>query len=89
MYDPKVVEQDDLDELYLKMTTETIELFESKDCAMVLDQCLDSTLEFVVDSLAGHFLGNEGKLDVLLMCILILQLHVKIIFCGIFNFTVF
>ena len=60
MYDPKIIENEGLDELYLKMTTETIELFESKDCSMVLDQCLDHALEFVVDSLAGHFLGSEG-----------------------------
>jgi len=47
------------DEMYKKMTTETISLFESKDCSMVLNQCLDSSFDYVMDSLSDHFLGNE------------------------------
>ena len=44
-----------------KMITETISLFESKDCCMVINQCLESSFDYVIESLSDNFLGNEGN----------------------------
>lgn len=44
-----------------KLMTETISLLESKDCCMVINQCLESSLDYVIGSLSDNFLGNEGN----------------------------
>lgn len=44
-----------------KMMKETISLLESKDCRMVINQCLETSLDYVVESLSDNFLGNEGN----------------------------
>ena len=61
MYDHDVPLNEDATSEFEKMMTETISLFESKDCSMVINQCLESSLDYVVESLSDNFLGNEGN----------------------------
>ena len=55
-----IEEEENKDEMYLKMTSETIDLLEGKDCSLVINQCLKSSLEYVMGNMEGAFLGNEG-----------------------------
>lgn len=61
MYDNDMILEDEENNEQHKMMTETISLLESKDCTSVINQCLESSMDFVVESLSDDFLGNEGN----------------------------
>lgn len=60
MINKKWIENEEDDEMYLKMTSETIDILEGKDCRMVIDQCLAAGVNFIIESLKDSFCGNEG-----------------------------
>lgn len=59
MVDPSWTELD-VSDTYSKMTSETVDVLESPDCAKVIEQCIHTGVEEVLKILKNSFCGCEG-----------------------------